>query len=77
MARIALLFGFAYQRRYELACTRCEPGWLLDTATLDQQLGGVTNPWRHRFGLPLMLVVVAGLALLVWLWRHGFIGGWG
>ncbi|PZP87971.1 MAG: hypothetical protein DI592_02595, partial [Stenotrophomonas maltophilia] len=25
-------------------------------------------------GLPLMLVVVAGLAALGWLWRHGFIG---
>lgn len=28
MARIDLLFGFTYQRRYELACTRCEHGWI-------------------------------------------------
>ena len=74
MARIDLLFGFTYQRRYELACTRCEHGWVLDTETMDQQLGGVPIPWRHRFGLPLMLVVVAGLAALGWLWRHGYIG---
>ena len=40
MARIDLLFGFTYQRRYELACTRCEHGWVLDTETMDQQLGG-------------------------------------
>ena len=66
MARIDLLFGFTYQRRYELACTRCEHGWVLDT--------GVPIPWRHRFGLPLMLVGVAGLAALGWLWRHGFLG---
>jgi hypothetical protein len=47
---------------------------VLDTDTMDQQLGGVPIPWRHRFGLPLMLVVVAGLAALGWLWRHGFLG---
>ncbi|ACF53116.1 hypothetical protein [Stenotrophomonas maltophilia] len=74
MARIDLLFGFTYQRRYELACSRCGYGWVLDTDTMDQQLGGVPIPWRHRFGLPLMLVVVVGLALSGWLWRHGFIG---
>ena len=74
MARIDLLFGFTYQRRYELACTRCEHGWVLDTETMDQQLGGVPIPWQHRFGLPLMLVGVAGLAALGWLWRHGYIG---
>ncbi|EEI27182.1 hypothetical protein, partial [Corynebacterium glucuronolyticum] len=60
-----------YQRRYELACTRCEHGWVLDTDTMDQQLGGVPIPWRHRFGLPLMLVGVAALACAGWMWRHG------
>lgn len=74
MARIDLLFGLTYHRRYELACTRCGHGWVLDTDTMDQQLGGVPIPWRHRFGLPLMLVVVAGLAALGWLWRHRFLG---
>lgn len=73
MARIDLLFGFTCQRRYERACTRCEHGWVLDTQTMDQQLGGVPIPWRHRFGLPLMLAVVAGVALLGGLWRQGHI----
>ncbi|WP_329766307.1 hypothetical protein [Stenotrophomonas geniculata] len=74
MARIDLLFGLTYHRRYELACSWCGHGWVLDTDTMDQQLGGVPIPWRHRFGLPLMLVVVAGLAALGWLCRHGFLG---
>ncbi|VUL72092.1 hypothetical protein [Stenotrophomonas maltophilia] len=74
MARIDLLFGLTYHRRYEPACCRCGHGWVLDTETMDQQLGGVPIPWRHRFGLPLMLVLVAGLAALGWLWRHGFLG---
>lgn len=75
MARIDLLFGFVYQRRYELACTGCEHGWVLDTESMDQQLGGVPIPFRHRFGLPVMLVVVAGLAVAGWMWRMGHGGG--
>ena len=47
---------------------------MLDTETMDQQLGGVPIPWRHRFGLPLMLVGVAALAVAGWMWRHGYIG---
>jgi hypothetical protein len=69
--RASTCFGFVYQRRYELACTGCEHGWVLDTESMDQQLGGVPIPWRHRFGLPVMLVVVAGLAVAGWMWRQG------
>ena len=69
--RFDLLFGFVYQRRYELACTGCEHGWVLDTESMDQQLGGVPIPFRHRFGLPVMLVIVAGLAVAGWMWRQG------
>ncbi len=73
MARIDLLFGLTYHRRYELACTRCGHGWVLDTDTMDQQLGGA-----DPVAAPLRPATDAGgggrSGCVGWLWRHGFLG---
>lgn len=56
-----LLFGFVYDKRYQMACTQCNHGWLLDTRLTERELGGAPIPLRLRFGLVVLVVLVAGL----------------
>jgi hypothetical protein len=65
-----LLFGFSYGKRYELACTRCEHGWILDTRLTERELGKVPIPFHLRFGLPVMLALLALLGAAAYAVRH-------
>jgi len=58
-----LLFGFTYGKRYQLACSECQHGWLLDKATVEKGLARVPIPFHLRYGL---LVAFACAAALVW-----------
>ncbi len=65
-----LLFGFVYAKRYELACTRCNHGWILDTRSVEQTLEGNPVPFRLRFGLVALLGSLAALAGAAYAIRH-------
>lgn len=65
-----LLFGFVYARRYQLACTQCNHGWVLDRREAEQAYGRPHIPLRLRVGLPLLLLVLAGLGAAAWLLRQ-------
>jgi hypothetical protein len=56
-----LLFGFVYAKRYQLACTRCNHGWILDTKTVEKTHGKAPIPLRLRFGFVVLLAAIAVL----------------
>lgn len=64
-----LLFGFAYGKRYQLACLQCNHGWVLDTREAERGLDKVPIPLHLRYGF-LVLVAVAALGASVYLARH-------
>lgn len=41
-----LLFGFVYGRRYQLACSACNHGWVLDARTARQTYGEPAIPFH-------------------------------
>ena len=66
-----LLFGFVYNKRYQLACTHCNHGWILDTRETERSLPRHPLPFRLRYGLLILAGLIAGLALAVYAYRHG------
>ena len=56
-----LLFGFVYGKRYQLACSECNHGWLLDTKQTERDLDKIPIPFHLRYGF----LVLVGLAALV------------
>ena len=65
-----VLFGFVYDKRYQLACAQCNHGWLLDTAAMEQSLGRVPIPFHLRFGFLVLVVLAATLGAAAYLVRH-------
>ncbi|WP_374555332.1 hypothetical protein [Thermomonas sp.] len=65
-----LLFGFVYGKRYQLACTQCQHGWLLDTRLTERSLDRSPIPFHLRFGW-LVLVGIAALGAVVYWMRQG------
>ena len=41
-----LLFGFVYGKRYQLACTQCNHGWLLNTRETERDLDKLPIPFH-------------------------------
>lgn len=70
-AEFDLLFGWAYSRRYQLACLSCNHGWLLNAADVEKDLGHVPIPFRLRYGLPMLGVAIGILAVAAWVWHAG------
>lgn len=56
-----LLFGFVYAERYQLACTRCNHGWILERKTVERTFGAAPIPFRLRFGFVILLGAIAAL----------------
>lgn len=56
-----LLFGFVYAKRYQLACTKCNHGWILDTKAVERTVGRAPIPFRLRFGFVILLGAMAVL----------------
>ncbi|MEA5666302.1 MAG: hypothetical protein ACN6RG_05670 [Stenotrophomonas sp.] len=54
-----MLFGFAYDKRYQLACLQCNHGWILDARTTERELGRVPIPFHLRYGLCVLAVLAA------------------
>lgn len=61
-----LLFGFVYNKRYQLACSECNHGWILDTRTMEAGLDRIPIPFHLRYGF---IVLAAGLAMAVQAYR--------
>ena len=56
-----LLFGFVYDKRYQLACPKCNHGWHLDKRSMEQNIGKLPIPFHLRFGFLILLGLVAAL----------------
>ena len=56
-----LLFGFVYDKRYQLACPQCNHGWHLDKRSMEQSIGKLPIPFHLRFGFGICLALVAAL----------------
>lgn len=68
--QLDVVFGFVYAKRYQLACTQCNHGWILDTAEMECRLGRVSIPVHLRFGPIIFAVFAAVLASAVYMYRH-------
>ena len=55
-----LLFGFVYNRRYQLACSECNHGWILQPHAARELYGKPAIPFHLRYGL-LVLGALAGV----------------
>ncbi|MGE8280510.1 MAG: hypothetical protein ACN6O2_08755 [Stenotrophomonas sp.] len=55
-----LLFGFVYEKRYQLACTQCNHGWILDTRDTERSLQHNPIPFHLRYGAWLLALLLAG-----------------
>lgn len=56
-----MLFGLAYDKRYQLACLQCNHGWILDTKATEREIGRVPIPFHLRYGLFVLAVLGAAL----------------
>ncbi len=64
-----LLFGFFYAKRYQLACTRCNHGWIMDRKAVERTYGKGPIPARLRFGFVILLGAVAALGAAAYVIR--------
>ena len=65
-----LLFGFIYNKRYQLACMQCNHGWILDAKTVERELDRIPIPFRLRYGPAIFMGVAAALAMAVYAYRY-------
>ena len=65
-----LLFGFTYDKRYQLACQTCGHGWLLDTRATEADLDKSPIPLHLRFGFLILIVLAATLGTAAYFVRH-------
>lgn len=65
-----LLFGFVYGKRYQLACTRCNHGWILDSRAVEQAFGKAPIPLRLRFGFVILVGALAALGAAAYSINH-------
>ena len=56
-----LIFGFVYDKQYQLACPQCNHGWRLDKRTVEQGLDKVPIPFHLRFGFLILLGIVVAI----------------
>ncbi|QIL21782.1 hypothetical protein G7079_10250 [Thermomonas sp. HDW16] len=67
--QLDLLFGFVYGKRYQLACSQCNHGWLLDTKATERDMDKVPIPFHLRYGF-LVLIGIAALGVAVYFARR-------
>ena len=65
-----LLFGFVYQRRYQLACSTCNHGWRLDADAAKQLYGRPALPFHLQYGAWVLVALIALLASAAYWYRH-------
>lgn len=65
-----VLFGFIYNKRYQLACPQCNHGWVLDTRETERRLGRVPVPFRLRYGIVMFVGFAAAIAVASYAYLH-------
>lgn len=65
-----LLFGFVYNKRYQLACPQCGHGWILDTRQTERDLPRHPLLFRLRYGFLILAGLIAALGLAAYAYRH-------
>ena len=65
------LFGFVYNRRYELVCTSCHHGWRLNRQAAEETYGKPRIPFLVQYGVFVLLGLAAALLVGAYLYRHG------
>ena len=58
------LFGWVYNKRYELACLECEHGWVLDKNTEEAKLDQLPIPKHLQYGLMAFLLAMVSIAII-------------
>jgi hypothetical protein len=61
------LFGWVIDKQYQLACPTCTHGWILDSKSAEDSLGGNPIPFRQRSGwlVGVILAHVVALGVLL------------
>ena len=54
-----ILFGFIYDKRYQLACLQCNHGWIFTAREAEQIYGKPPLPLRMRYGFLILLAFLA------------------
>lgn len=65
-----VLFGFIYNKRYQLVCPQCNHGWILGTKEMERKLGGVPVPFRLRYGVVIFIGFAVAIAVASYAYRH-------
>lgn len=65
-----MLFGFVYNKRYQLACSQCNHGWILNTQAMEQSLERVPIPFHLRYGMFVLIGLAAVVAIAAYAYRH-------
>ena len=65
-----LLFGFVYNRRYQLACSACNHGWLLDARMAKQMYGKPSIPFLLQYGFLVLAALVSLVGAAAYFFRH-------
>ena len=65
-----VLFGFVYGKRYQLACSQCGHGWLLNKQAMERSLDRIPIPFHLRYGLLVLAGLAAVVAIAVYVHRH-------
>jgi hypothetical protein len=65
-----LLFGFIYNRRYQLACSDANHGWILHAHTARQTYGKPSIPFHLQYGFVVLIGLAATVAAAAYLYRH-------
>jgi hypothetical protein len=57
------LFGWVIRKQYQLVCPACEHGWMVNTASAEEILGGNPIPFHLRRGWIVGIVLLHLLAV--------------
>ncbi|GAB2524322.1 hypothetical protein [Lysobacter humi (ex Lee et al. 2017)] len=64
------LFGFVYNKRYELVCTTCSHGWRLNRRAAEQTYGKPRIPFLVEYGFAVLLGIIASVVVAAYFYRH-------
>ena len=65
-----LLFGFVYDKRYELVCPVCNGGWKLDPFAAERTFGKPEIPFHLRYGIWVLAALAVAVGTAAYLYRQ-------
>lgn len=57
------LFGWVFDKQYQLVCPTCSHGWIIDDAIAEDRIGRNVIPFRHKSGWIVGVILIHLVAI--------------